>query len=99
MKIGRACATTVAALALGLGVAACGEEVVEQSEVQDEVSRLVEQQAGEKPKSVECPEHLTAEKAEKMNCTVDAGGQKLNVEVTVTSVEGDQANFNVEVVE
>jgi NAD(P)H-hydrate repair Nnr-like enzyme with NAD(P)H-hydrate epimerase domain len=98
MKIRLASAALVAALALG--IAACGEEAVSKDEVESEVSSLIAQQTGEKPKSVDCPEDLKAEKGEKMRCDLTAGGgQKLGAEVTVTSVDGDKANFSVEVVE
>ena len=89
-----------ALVALALGATACGDEVVAQDEVQDEVSRLVAQQLGDEPKSVDCPEDLKAEEGEKMRCTVaPAQGKEINVEVTVTSVDGDRANFSVEAVE
>ena len=90
-------AATVAALALTAG--ACGEEVVSKDEVQEEVSLLIQQQAGEKPKSVDCPEDLKAEEGEKIKCKVSVGGQDVNAEVTVTSIDGEQANFSVEIVE
>ena len=99
MKTRRSLAAAAAVAALGLTASACGEEVVSKDEVQDELARLIEQQAGEKPKSVDCPEDLKAEKGEKMKCKVSAGGQDVNAEVTVTSVDGDKANFSVEIVE
>ena len=90
-------AAALAALALGAG--GCGDDVVSKDEVQSEVSSLIAQQVGEKPESVECPEDLKAEEGEKMRCKVKAGGQDVNAEVTVTSVDGDKANFSVEIVE
>ena len=98
MKTRRAAAAAAVA-ALALTASACGEEVVSKDEVQDEVSNLIQQQAGAKPKSVDCPEDLKAEKGEKMRCKVTAGGQDVNADVTVTSVDGDKANFSVEIVE
>ena len=98
MRLNRVGAAAAVA-ALALGASACGEEVVSQDEVESEVSSLIAQQVGEKPKSVDCPEDLKAEKGEKIRCKVSAGGQDVNAEVTVTSVDGDKANFSVEVVE
>ena len=98
MKTRRAAAAAAVA-ALALTASACGEEVVSKDEVQDEVSSLIQQQAGAKPKSVDCPEDLKAEKGEKITCKVEIGGEQANAEVTVTSIENDKANFSVEIVE
>ncbi len=98
MKIGRA-AAAVALASLALGAAACGEEVVNQDEVEDQVKSLVAREAGEEPKEVDCPDDLKAEKGTKMRCKlVTKDGEELGAQVTVTSVDGDKANFSVEVV-
>jgi len=79
-------------------IAACGEEAVEKSEVEDQAKQAITQQVGQAPKEVNCPDDLKAEKGEKMTCTlVAADDSELDVEVTVTSVEGDTARFDVQV--
>jgi hypothetical protein len=90
----------VVAASLALGLAACGDDVVSQDEVEKEVKSLISEQVGEEPKEVDCPEDLKAEKGEKMRCKlVTKKGEELGAEVVVTSVDGDKANFSVEVVQ
>ncbi len=94
MRIGRLCVAAVAALAL----AACGGSAVAQDDVESEVKRVLTQEVGQAPKEVRCPEDLTAEKGEKMTCTVVAeDASELDATVTVTEVDGDNAKFDVEV--
>ncbi|HEX8205753.1 MAG TPA: DUF4333 domain-containing protein [Solirubrobacteraceae bacterium] len=86
------------AVACALAFAACGEDVVEQSEVEDEAKRAITQEVGQAPKDIKCPGDLKAEKGEKMKCTLVAGdGSELDVTVTVTSAEGGEAKFDVQV--
>ncbi len=92
-------ATCAAALAV-LGLAACGDDVISKSDVEEQATTVIEQQVGEKPKSVSCPEDLKGEKGAKMTCDLTtADDTKLDVNVVVTSVQDDKANFSVEVVE
>jgi hypothetical protein len=96
MRIGRLCALAGATLAL----AACGENTVAQDELEAEVKRVLTEEVGTAPKSISCPGDLKAEKGEKMTCELEApNGEKVKAQVTVTEVEGDNAKFDVEVVE
>jgi hypothetical protein len=58
----------------------------------------LEKQVGERP-DIECPEELPAEVGAETRCTLTAGTDPTTygITVTVTSVEGDTANFDVEV--
>lgn len=92
--IGRLCA--VAALAVAFG--ACGQEKIEQAELEEEVKSVVAQEVGQQPKAIECPGDLEAKKGEKMTCTLVApDDSKVDVVVTVTSAEDGDAKFSVEV--
>lgn len=90
------------AVLLGLSglLAGCGAGKVEAADVETQISEQLEAQVGERPDSVDCPEDLPAEVDAMITCdltTVD--GDELGVEVTVTSVEDDTVNFDIEVVE
>ena len=96
MKLVTTCVTLLAVFAL----AACGGSAVAKDDVEKQASDLIEKDAGEKPKSVTCPEDLDAEKGAKMKCELVAPDDtKYDLEVVVTSVENDTAKFSVEVLE
>ena len=86
----------VAALVVAFG--ACGQETIEESELEEEVKAVVAQEAGLQPKSIDCPGDLDAKKGEKMTCTlVGPDDSKLDAVVTVTSAEDGNAKFSVQV--
>jgi hypothetical protein len=87
-------ATTV--LALGLG--ACGSGSLSADDVAEGAEDALETQVGARP-DVTCPEDLEAEVGAETRCILTAGDDptEYGVTVTVTSVEGDTANFDVEV--
>lgn len=63
---------------------------VEQGAI-DELTALV----GVAPDSLTCPEDLPAEVDATMRCALTSGGESYGVTITVTSVEGDDVNFDV----
>lgn len=79
-------------------LAGCSSAVA-QADVEDQISQRFEEQVGEPPEDVACPEDLDAEKGAEMTCTITADGTDYDVKVSVTSVEGDTANFDIEVVD
>lgn len=92
--------SALAALVLVAGATLTGcSAAVPQADVEDQISQQYEQQVGTPPEDVSCPEDLTAEKDTEMTCTVTEDGTDFDVLVTVTSVEGDTANFDIEVVD
>ncbi|MBL8777148.1 MAG: DUF4333 domain-containing protein [Acidimicrobiales bacterium] len=84
----------------GLFLAGCSSEnAVSQSDVETEAeTQLAAQVEGATP-DVSCPGDLTAEVDETMECelTIEGDDTVYPVTITVTSVDGDQANFNIEV--
>ena len=83
----------------GLLLAGCSENAVSQSDVETEAeTQLAAQVEGATP-DVSCPGDLTAEGDETMECDLTGEGDDAVYPgtITVTSVEGDQANFNIEV--
>lgn len=92
-----------------LGLAACGgdgdgndrggggADAVSASEVEDRISSDLEEQVGQEPDEVSCPDDLEAEEGATLECTLTAGTDELGVTVTVQSVEGDTVNYAFEV--
>jgi hypothetical protein len=80
------------------GLAACGAGTLAADEVAEKAEDALEEQIGARP-DISCPEDLEAEVDAQTRCTLTAGGDptEYGVTVTVTSVEGDVANFDVEV--
>jgi hypothetical protein len=83
---------------LALGLAGCGAGVLGASTVEEGAADALEEQVGVRPE-VSCPDDLAAEVGATTQCTLTAGDDPTEypVTVTVTSIEGDSANFDVEV--
>lgn len=88
----------LAAPLLALALAACGAGTLEAGTVEEGAADALEEQVGIRPE-VSCPDDLEAEVGATMECTLTAGDDPTEypVTVTVSSVEGDTANFDVEV--
>ncbi len=94
MNLVRVLSTTAV---LSLALAGCGQEVIDEQDLEQEAKRVITAQAGEEPKSIDCPGDLDAKKGEKMTCTLVAqDDSKVDAVVTVDSAEGDDARFTVE---
>ena len=92
--------SALAALVLVAGATLTGcSSAVAQADVEDQISSQFEKQIGTPPEDVSCPEDLPAEKGAEMTCTLTTDGTDYDVKVNVTSVEGDTANFDIEVVD
>ena len=92
--------TLVAALMIAAGglLAGCSA-AVPQADVEEQITTLLEKELGTAPQDTSCPEDLPAEKGSKMTCTTTVEGTEYDILVNVTSVEGDTANFDIEVVD
>ncbi len=85
------------ALALLLATAACGGPgALTAEEVAARAEDSLEEQAGTRP-DITCPDELPAEVGSEMRCTltVDGDPAEYGVTVTITSVDGDTAAFDV----
>jgi hypothetical protein len=84
---------------LGLGLTACGSSIG-QDELETQVSGTLESQFGVAA-DVSCPGDLDAEVDATTECTaIDPDtGEKIGLRITVTSVEGDTADFAIEPVD
>ena len=77
---------TLATAALAAG---CGQKKLNSDELEGELSRQLGAQAGQAPKSVACPEEITAEQGKKFDCTLTAqNGDQVKVNVTLTNDDG-----------
>jgi hypothetical protein len=88
----------LAAPLLALGLAGCGAGTLEASTIEEGVADSLEEQVGVRP-DITCPEDIPAEEGAETECTLTAGDDPAEypVSVRVTSVEGDTANFDIEV--
>jgi hypothetical protein len=80
------------------GLAACGSSTLSADEVANKSEDALEEQIGLRPE-ITCPEDLEAKLGAETRCTLTGGDDptKYGVTVTVTSVDGDNAQFDVEV--
>jgi hypothetical protein len=88
----------IATPVLMFGLAACGSSVVTAEETATKAEDALEAQIGTRPE-ISCPDDLEAEEGAETRCVLTAGGDptEYGVTVTVTSVDGDTVNFDVQV--
>ena len=85
----------IAAMTLGAG---CGEKTVEQAELEKQVKKSLTEEVGEAPKAINCPGDIEAKVDAKTRCTLVASDDsELDVDVRVTSVDGDTTKFDIQV--
>ncbi|SDN15960.1 protein of unknown function [Geodermatophilus siccatus] len=84
---------------LGLGLTACGSSIGK-DELETQVASTLESQFGVAA-DVSCPGDLDAEVDATTECsaTDPDTGEKIGLRITVTSVEGDTADFAIEPVD
>lgn len=86
-----------AALATGACSASVGTPQVDKSEVASQISTQLAEKIGEPPGDVTCPENLDAEVGASITCILTEQGTEYDVTATVTSVDGESANFDIKV--
>ncbi len=74
-----------------------GTTTMSQEEAEKQISAALEEQVGEAPDDIACPDDITAEVGETMECELTDGDDVYGVTMTITEVEGDKALFDVEV--
>jgi hypothetical protein len=91
------------ALAIGglLAIVGCSfsqYRVLDRAEVESKVKTELEAAVGAEARSVSCPDDLKAEVDATTRCSLQAmDGTEFGVTVTVTSVDGDDVNFDAQV--
>lgn len=87
--------TFVTAVALLIGVAACGKSTIDQSSEVDLVNKQLASQKL-KAKSVDCPSDVEAKEGTTFSCDVVlTNGNTGTYDIKVTSVNGDHANLQI----
>jgi hypothetical protein len=82
---------------LVLGLAGCGAGTVAADDVAEQAEIALEEELGIRYE-ISCPDDLPAEVGAETRCTLSADDEtELGVAITVTSVEGDTVNFDVDV--
>lgn len=84
-------------LALGLGLTACGADAVGTDELEDEVASMLEDETGNAPDVVDCPDELPAEEDESVRCTYEMLGYEMGATLTVAGVEDGRVDFRLQV--
>lgn len=70
---------------------------VDEVQVEERISTMLEEEVGQKPDKIDCPGDLVGAVGETMRCTLTAGTDQLGVAVEVTEIEGSTVNFHIEV--
>jgi hypothetical protein len=89
----------IASPALVLGLGACGTSVVTAEDTAEKAEEALEEEIGVR-QDVSCPDDLEAEEGAETRCLLTTAGEdptQFGVTVTVTSVEGDTVNFDIQV--
>jgi hypothetical protein len=90
-----AASSAIALVAAGLAGCSSGPGAVGKDDVAGQISTKMTDASGSKPDSVTCPDDLKAQVGAEVNCAMKVKGQPFNVNVTVTSVDNDQAKFDM----
>lgn len=71
---------------------------VDREVLEQQVSDSLEAQVGTAPKKVECPDELEPKSGATTRCTLTApDGSEIGATVTVSEVDGDNVNFDIQV--
>ncbi len=100
-SIVRTALASAAAVGLMATAGACscsvgtGPHAVSKGDVAGQITSKMTDAAGNKPDSVNCPGDLPAKVGSQLNCEMKVKNKTFNVNVTVTSVEGDNVKFDM----
>jgi hypothetical protein len=89
----RSVSFAVLAVAATLGLAACGEEVIDQDSLESSVLELAP--ANVKAESVSCPDDVSPDEGTEFECTVTTGNGELRITATVTSTDDEDVQFEI----
>ena len=71
-------------------------ETVDRSQVATIISRQLTEKDGHRPDSVTCPDNLKGVTGASLRCELTEGGDRYGVTVTVTSVDGENVDFDIQ---
>ena len=82
----------LAAAALALVAAGCGETVIDSAKTEDAVEQNLERSTGRKVSSVDCPSGVEVSKGATFECTVSyAGGERETATLKIRNEDADVA--------
>jgi len=91
-------AAALAATVLVAPFSACSSDgdgvAISADSLEEQLADALEEEVGQRPDSIDCPEDLEGEVGATQRCTLTAGADELGVEVTVTAVDGDDVDFD-----
>ena len=96
----RLIARSLVLVTAGAALAGCGMlggGSVPAAEVEEKVTSELTELVGQEPDDVSCPEDLPAEEGAGITCVLSAGGETIDVDVTVSSVDCSDVQFDIEV--
>jgi hypothetical protein len=91
-------AGAAAGLMASAGACSCSvssKQAVGKGDVAGQITSKLTDAAGNKPDKVDCPNDLPAKVGAQLNCTMKVKDQTFNVNVTVTSVNGNDVKFDM----
>lgn len=83
--------------AAGCSVSIGSAPTVKEADLERSVAQTLADQLGQQPGDVDCPDDLKGEVGAVMDCTMTVDGSTRTMTVTVTSVEGEQVDYDIEV--
>jgi len=88
-------AGAIACTLTGLTACSSGPKMVSKDDIAKQITTKMTDAQGNKPDSVSCPDGLKGEVGAQLNCGMKIKGQDYNVNVTATSVKGDDVEFDM----
>ena len=95
----RTLAAVVALCGLAGGMTGCGggTPTVSEKTLESTISTQLEETVGQRPDRVDCPDGLVGKVGTTQRCTLHAGTDTIGVEAEVTSVDGKDVSFDIQV--
>lgn len=90
--------TTIAAAAALFAAplfAGCAASAVPAADVEAQIAQVIEEETGNAPDGVSCPDDLPGETGAETTCEITVDGTTVNAMITVTSADGSDVNFDV----
>src|ERR1700742_1034146 len=88
-------ASAIACTLTGLTACSSGPKMVRKDDTANKITAKMTDAQGNKPDSASCPDGLKGQVGAQLNCAMKIKGQDYNVNVTATSVKGDDVQFDM----
>ncbi len=88
-------AAAIAGTLVSVSACSSGPKMVSKDDIAKQITTKMTDADGNKPDSVTCPDGLKGQVGAQLNCGMKIKGQDYNVNVTATSVKGDDVEFDM----